>query len=41
MIIDKPWPQNLSPKPFNPKPKKLKTPKKGPWANTKISWATP
>ena len=32
-IIVKPWPQTLSPK--TPKPKT-----KGPWADTKIPWAT-
>ena len=32
-VFVKPWPQTLSPK--TPKPKT-----KGPWADTKISWAT-
>ena len=39
-LFVKPWPQTLSPKTFSPKPKKPKNPKKGPWADTKISWAT-
>ena len=34
-LAPNPKPQTLSPKPFSPK---LKT--KGPWADTKISWAT-
>ena len=32
-IFVKPWPQTLSPKTLKPKTK-------GPWADTKISWAT-
>ena len=32
-IIVKPWPQTLSPQTQKPKTK-------GPWADTKISWAT-
>ena len=35
LIIVKPWPQTLSPKPFCPKPKT-----KGPWADTKLLQAT-